>query len=381
MSIKIIDTWDKFFNLSDAWHELDQASNCGPFASFTWLDCWRTYFGGKVMPYVITEWRDGLLVGIVPAGISNRQLSRRFPSIRQICLHMLSDQHSGFADWIIEPDHHDVINGLVQHLRSNKIGWHYLQMEPLKISIIHDRVHQEMRDCLKSPPPTPSVHSVMIDSSRGWDTYFNSRSTSFRRQINRAIKFRKDDWTIESTTNGIPEQLFQEIFTLSTNSWKGKHGGAIGSEQKTRQLYQALGQYSDTNPLNLQSHILRINGIMAGAFISITCKGVAYALKSYFAEDFAHYSPGRLMLRQWVKTQCDTNNINQCDLLRRSHFTDSWKTSSYTMNRLRAYPGFNLSYLWHSTENLVKPLAKCAGINNEKMKPKRNKTLTRNNTS
>lgn len=354
--LRVLTNWDDFESLRGPWVELVRASGAGLFASHDWLSIWSKIYGGNLAPRVFQVWRDGVLVAAAPCCVTNHRL-RRFPFKTGVrCVSMLSNVETPHMRIPVAPGHADALGIILEEIARGEDVCDMCELEPLA----HDEGLEVLRDCA-SDMSFISIwcrrgDSATVDMTGGWEAYLGSKSKISRKRIRRerrALEAVEHNW-VRSTSSG--GGLLDRAFEVSLKSWKASAGTSIASSGSKRALYQGLWDRFGPDG-KMQITLLEIGGVDAGCLISIRFEDIVYGMKIDFVEDFAKYSPGRLMAADFLERSA-AQGVREVDMLRHSPFTAGFCSDGYGLGRLQLFPRRNTAALWYEMLDRLRPLGR-----------------------
>jgi len=352
--IRVLRDWDGFDALREPWNELVEHSGAPPFVSHRWLSTWRDAFASGSAPRVIQVWRDGMLVGAAPLALSARKVGPPPRLLRTLCLSAMSNNETPFWQLLVAPGHGDAVEEILRAIADKRVECGMCELEHLR----QDDALTALRDAASRLRLRPiwceTARSVTVDLSDGWEAYLSRRSSNFRRKLRRERRtLEKADHAWARGDSGEPE-LLERAAAVSRSSWKGKSGTSFASSPDTMRFYRDLWRSFGSAGL-MELTVLAIEGRDAGIFMSIKDGDIAYAMKTDFVEDFAGYSPGRILTADFLERSAKSG-VRQADLLRYSPFTAEFSDGGYTLGRFRAFPQRNAAALWFALEELLRPI-------------------------
>jgi CelD/BcsL family acetyltransferase involved in cellulose biosynthesis len=353
--VRVIRSWAEMESLRAPWDELVRACGAGPFVSHRWLGAWCSAFEAGRAPRVLQVWRDGLLVGAAPLGLIARRM-RHAPFREVRCLTSLANHETPSTQWLAAPGHEDALEMMLEKTADKAIGCGMCELEPLADDALTETMRVASRRSRRPSTWCATTRSVTLDLSCGWEAYLNARSKNFRKKIRRerrALERVPHRW-LRSGGNGA--ELLERSFDVSVRSWKGRAGTAIGSTDEQRSFYRELWR-AFAGEGEMEATVLEIEGRDAGCLIALRWNDTIYGMKIDFVEDFAAYSPGRLMVADFLERSAAAG-LRRLDMLRQSRFTAEFSEDGYDLGRLRLFPSWNLPAIWYSLEERLRPMGR-----------------------
>jgi CelD/BcsL family acetyltransferase involved in cellulose biosynthesis len=143
-----------------------------------------------------------------------------------------------------------------------------------------------------------------------WDTFEKSLSSRTRYDLRRAKKRADSLGTVSfETITPTPETFhtyLEKFFEVEAANWKGKQGSAILNNTQMKKFFTLYCQ--KTAELNtLTFYFLKINEHTAGALITVEYFNRRWVLKIGYNEQFAHCSPGILLIHESLRQSFEQN--------------------------------------------------------------------------
>ncbi|WP_192361883.1 GNAT family N-acetyltransferase [Mesorhizobium mediterraneum] len=253
---------------------------------------------------------------------------------------MLGDEIMGFADWLIQSQQD--ADTLAQAI-AGITGAQWIFLEPVRINSSHGSIGDAFQRLGIPCHCRPRFQCTTMDMSRGWDHYFESRPSGFRKMLRVSERRAAAAGAVVLTEQDGGEAILDRVIGLSARSWKGQAGTGIGANDMNRAYLRALWrEFSPTNDIHL--NVLLLGGKEAGHSVTIDCNGVTHGLFTDFDEAFAAISPGRLMVMSSVR-EAAARGMASFDMLRRTHYLRRFSDDSYETSRLTVFPRRNAAWL------------------------------------
>jgi CelD/BcsL family acetyltransferase involved in cellulose biosynthesis len=296
-----------------------------------------------------------MLVGAAPLGIGEASLSARLRFVKVKRLQLLADEHVGFCGFLIAPGHEDVAELLLNAIADRADLWDVGILEPMAQSTTLDDVLEAASYAGLPDIVETRFQSSVIDLSGGWDRYLAQRPRQFRKSVRSTQeKMKAKNLRImRETDNG--SALLERILALSARSWKGRAGTAVGVHASANNLvrnYWAV--FGPRREMSL--YLLEIDGEDAASVILLRQGSTSYGYVTDFDERYRALSPGRFMVTHAIQ-DCCKDGITRFDMLRRTHFLESFTDDSYAIKRVRLFPSRNYAYVTIRLEAKMRPLA------------------------
>ena len=156
----------------------------------------------------------------------------------------------------------------------------------------------------------------MLESLKDGETYLKdsikaSHMREMRRQWNLLAKVGKVTYEVARQPRDILTRM-EEFLLLEAGGWKGKKRSAMLSDR----LHAAFAREAVSNLAEIDAariHTIDLDGKAIASMIVLMMNGEAYTWKTAFDEDYARYSPGKLLVAQLTEWHLDDANIVRTD--------------------------------------------------------------------
>lgn len=354
--LRVLADWSEFAALREPWEELTTASGAGPFVSHAWLSAWWTAFGGDRRPLVLQAWRDGQLVAAAPLSVSREPLHPSLPWPRYGTLRMMSDHRTGFNGWPVAPGHEDALAPLLSELHGRKREWSAAFLEPIPMDAAFDRLIAEAAARGMPALVLPSIRSGVALLDRGWDAYLKRRHSKDRGRIRSTCRKAESLGIRMLTERDGAEEMLDRILAISALSWKARAGTAIGVRDDTRRFLRTLWETMGRQG-GMCLYLLTLDGIDVAGSVVVREGDTSYGFAKDFREDYAHLSPGRVLVANLLRDQVE-RGARRFDMLRSSPFLDTFSDEHYQLATLRLFPRHALPWGAMRLVETVRPLGR-----------------------
>lgn len=310
------------------------------FAAPPWLTAWFAAFAPATAPFELgthtSPWlrRDRLRV----LGLPLRAL--RSPT----------NDHSPRYDWPCQLLAHDLVAALAASRRA--YAWDVLELELLAPESNAARLLATLPKPWRRMDLRARSETAIIDLEQGADAYFAGLPQKLRANTNRAENglrkagelvardlARGDDWLT----------WLDACLALEGAGWKGEAGGAIAQNDTTRAFYLTVLQHFHAAGV-LRLYGLTLDGELLAFNLLVRDGHTWFGLKTGYAQDWAKYSPGNVLLRHLLKELFADDGAHALDML--DPVTDwkrRWASRIEPRLRLRLYaPGWRGGLAYHA---------------------------------
>lgn len=310
-----------------AWRELQQATRATIYDGPDWYRAWLSTFGADKQPRVLAVAQGGRLIGIVPL-VQSRVWRRPWLSLhhvqpedlpflqapsrrgnliplRQLSVPAGLQCGSIRGHWIARPGtEREVVTAVGRHLAACT-DWDMLVFPGL-LSDLDQLLHDGLRAGGLSVESRPGLTTLYGLHPQPWGTYFKSRSSHFRQRFQSAertlAKLGALRCVIVTAATELPGALAR-MFALAARSRKqvprpGQNWYLPLTPAMVAFYTDLCGRYAGAGGCVFNE--VYVDERLAGTLFSIVDNGKAYALQTYFDDDFATGSPGRLLLREII---------------------------------------------------------------------------------
>ena len=262
-----------------AWEDLARRASAPPWLYPQWVLTWCECFGAG-RPEIVTEWRGGRLVGVLP-------LLRRRGELRSP-----ANGHTPEFGALFEDD--AAGSALAQkliYLRARRIALFYVREDHPSLghwrSTLQSHGYRVLEQTLERSP------YVAID--RPWEDYEAGLPRKMLREMRRRRKLLERSAEVSyEVTETADDVVLEDGFAVEASGWKGKQATAIATSPATVKFYRRIVRWAE------QEGWLRLGALRAGdrmvAFdLSFEAHGSHHLLKTGFDAASARYGVGKLI--------------------------------------------------------------------------------------
>jgi CelD/BcsL family acetyltransferase involved in cellulose biosynthesis len=341
------DPLDPADRLVAEWSELAARTQAIPFLRPEWIGAWWRAFGTGV-PLLLVLHRRRRLCGVAPL--------LRCGSV----LHGACNWHTPEFGLLAETpaDRHRLSAALFER-RPRRVSLGFLSaeedLESLRAAATSAGYAVLVRTLADSP---------WIDLQEGLRSYEAGLGRNGPRNVRRGLRrlraLGRVSLDIEEGAERLPE-LLMDAFRLEALAWKGERGTAIASRPETRLFYREVAAWAAAEGM-LRLALLRLDGRMIAFQLGIEDRGVHYALKGGYDPEFAHGSPGSLVLRATI-VDAFGRRLERYELLAGSEpYKLQWTNRARQLRLLQAFARTMLGRLDRGAYAYGRPLARAAGL-------------------
>jgi CelD/BcsL family acetyltransferase involved in cellulose biosynthesis len=163
---------------------------------------------------------------------------------------------------------------------------------------------------------TDEVERPFLESTLDVDEYFaHAISPRHRREMRRQWRRLSEHGELTYQVARQPDEIryhLEEFLTLEDSGWKGRRRSAMVSDRyRAAFAREAINSLAETDSVRI--HSLALNGEAIASMIVFVSSGEAWTWKTAYNEDYARYSPGKLLVDRLTEWHLDDPNINRTD--------------------------------------------------------------------
>jgi hypothetical protein len=157
---------------------------------------------------------------------------------------------------------------------------------------------------------------AMLESMQDGDTYLrdtikSSHMREMRRQWNLLCKLGETEYKVARQQREVRSRM-EEFLLLEASGWKGRKRTALLSDRyRAAFAREAINNLAEADAARI--HTIDHNGRAIASMIVLMMNGEAYTWKTAYDENFARYSPGKLLVAQLTEWHLDDANIVRTD--------------------------------------------------------------------
>ncbi len=163
---------------------------------------------------------------------------------------------------------------------------------------------------------TDSFQRPMLQSSDDGDTYLRkSLSKSHLKEMRRQYRLLGELGQLTYHVARQPEEIrlrMEEFLALEVNGWKGRKRSALTSDRfRAAFAREAVSNLAEVDAVRI--HTLDLDGKAIASMVVFIMAGEAYTWKTAFNEDYARFSPGKLLAADLTDWHLEDANIVRTD--------------------------------------------------------------------
>lgn len=163
---------------------------------------------------------------------------------------------------------------------------------------------------------TDRVERPMLQSSLDGPAYFaETLSRSHRREMARQWRRLAEQGEVTHKVARRPDSIrlaLESFFALEAGGWKGRRKSAMVSDRyRAAFAREAVANLAETD--NVRIHTLELDRKAIAVMIVFVIAGEAYTWKTAYDEDYAAFSPGKLIFWRMSEQHLEDPNVNRTD--------------------------------------------------------------------
>lgn len=340
--------------IRSAWNALlEQTPGANFFQSIDWLECYWQHFGEGQRLRVLIVREDQRVIGILPLVV--RTEKTRVGRLR-VLTYPLHDWGTFYGP--IGPDPTSTLAAGLRHVRQTSHDWDLLDLRWVDAEGADcGQTERAMEQAGSQPHKQAWASAPIIDLSGGWQQYWRSRDTKFRKNIDRCerrlreagevklVRYRPKsfspvacDGTEPPQAAGLNENLYDECVAISERSWQGSadDGTTLCHPQVRDFLRDAHAAATRRGEVDLL--LLLLDGRPIAFIYCYCCQGRIYGLRKGFDPQFASLHPGHVLQKMMLEDGCRRGD-SVYDLGVGYHDTKRyWQTGTAVSYRFTHFP-------------------------------------------
>lgn len=163
---------------------------------------------------------------------------------------------------------------------------------------------------------TNSYQRPMLQSTEEGDVYLqNAISSSHMREMRRQWRLLEEKGEVSYNVARQPREIRQrleEFLTMEAKGWKGKNRSAlIFDRYHSPFVREAIANLSEIDAVRI--HTIDVNGRAIASLVVLMMGGEAYTWKTAYDENYARFSPGKLLMGRLTEWHLEDANIVRSD--------------------------------------------------------------------
>ncbi|WP_159953285.1 GNAT family N-acetyltransferase [Rhizobium sp. 18065] len=170
---------------------------------------------------------------------------------------------------------------------------------------------RELPLTVTSPYERPMLHSA----EDGQSYLQNSLAKNHLREMRRQFRLLSELGPVSYNVARQPEEIrlrMEEFLALEASGWKGRKRSAMITDRlRAAFAREAITNLAEADQVRI--HTLDLNGSAVASMVVFIMAGEAYTWKTAYDEDYARFSPGKLLMADLTEWHLDDANIERTD--------------------------------------------------------------------
>lgn len=299
------------------WSNLCEEGECNePFFTPEWFTCFVKNFEDEIL--LLTVRRSKKLLAVLPLvkktghlhGVSARKFQAVFnPNTPRFDIIHGSD----------ESERKEIVEALWKEIKKQS-NWDFLEARLVKKdSWFNDLLALAERENygtgIWEMDSAPFIKlPVGVDKEKLIEEFFKGSRKHLRQELNRRLRRLKELGEVEfAITREYSPEMMQRYFELEAKGWKGRARTAVTNDPKVVELHDNFAQEIAAKN-QLYVYELKLDGKTIAMSINIMSEKQTVHWKTSYDEEYARYSPGNLLFREFL-SDCIRNNSQEIDFL------------------------------------------------------------------
>lgn len=354
--VEIIET------IFDEWTELcEEGASNEPFFRPEWFHIFVENFEKEIL--LLTVRRAGKLRAILPL-VKRRGNLHGIPVKSLEAVYNLNTQRFDLIHGADETERNEIVQAVWREIK-NQSKWRVLELRQVKKdSWLNDLLavagSENYRTGIWQMDGAPFVTLPQgEDKEKLIEECFGGLKKHFRRDLKRRLTRLEEQGAVEFVvTRGYQPELMQKYFELEARSWKGRSGTAVACDPKVVKLHDDFARaVAAKNALFIYE--LKFEGKTIAMSINIMYDRKTIFWKTSFDEDYKRYSPGNLLIQEFL-ADAIRHNSSELDMLSpATDYKKVWATGEHEHAAFYIFqPGILGTLLWNWKFSVISRLRK-----------------------
>jgi hypothetical protein len=271
--------------------------------------------------------RDARALAVIPL----QETSRRLLGIPVVALELSNEPRMPFGDSILTDgsDPRAYLPAVWDHLaRATGRRWDYVRLLNVLADSPCARAVERDPGFLKLPARVGGCCSCAVVSEEQQVSRFSGNFIRRLRKNRKRLAAAGD--VVFRSVSTLPEleNAYQDLLRVEASGWKGAEGTrtALQFDARMGSFYRRLlAQFAAGS--RCQIHLLYVDGRPVAAQYTLVAGGTAYILKIGYDQDYAHLSPGVMLLDHLFRNVAPQSSINRIDFTTDMPWMKDWRPS------------------------------------------------------
>jgi CelD/BcsL family acetyltransferase involved in cellulose biosynthesis len=314
-------------HLAKDWHALSGSARI-PMQEYIWVRACAASFSPREHLHVVTVVRDGVVSAIAPLITRGRNpLRLTLPGLDRLFEPM---------DFVFADD--EALAVLADALARYRLPLHLARLPTGSpaVETLRRRCRRNAIVIVRPASPCPRI-PLGARWTHPEDCLTASRRSLLRRMRRRAEKLGIVSYDVVTPTSETLDSVLAEAFRLEAAGWKSRQGTALNTDPELGAFFRVFAASACEQGI-LRLCFLRIGNRAVAMLYAVEYKGALWALKIGYDEEFAHCSPGTLLINEAVRRAAH-QGLGSFEFLGTvEDWTRVWTNNELECVSLRTYP-------------------------------------------
>lgn len=315
--------------ISGEWTELcDEGASVEPFLRPQWFTALVKNFEKRIL--LITARRGGKLRAVLPL-LKEKASLHGVPARKLQAVFNLNTQLFDLIHGADESEKKEIVEAVWKKLKEQS-EWDVLEFRMARKDcwlrdLIESAENENYRTGVWQMGSAPFVNLPQgKDKEKLVEENYKALKKRFRQDLDRRFRRLKETGKVEFVvTRGYSAELMRRYFDLEAGSWKGRGGTAAACDARVVGLHEDFARsLAAENALTFYE--LKLDGKTIAMSINITFNRKMTFWKTAFDEKYARFSPGNLVVREFVADAVRNDSIELDMLGPASEYKKVWAT-------------------------------------------------------
>ncbi|HET7208494.1 MAG TPA: GNAT family N-acetyltransferase [Terriglobales bacterium] len=337
LSVVTYRTWDEVQELREQWNPLlSKSLNDTVFLTWEWVSAWWNSYGANRIPFVLSAWEDGELVGVAPLYAQQMGwLGQDWTGLR-----LIGDgsHDSDYLDCFSQPGREaEVMTFFVRFLELQRSSWDWLELNGPRQ---HSASTSALLTCARERgwgARSESISCATLQLPPTWDEYLKQLEPRFRTKVRSSLSSLQQcvgSAPLECGSKEEIESWLPPFFDLHSRRWSSQGQPGVFRDAAKRSFYGELSR------LALDRGWLAFHRLNWGERPLAFQHGLLYRNRFHLLQEgydpaFSAIRPG-VALRAWLMRRWIEAGVQEYDFLAgAARYKLEWGASQHLTLRLR----------------------------------------------
>ena len=307
LQVREINQLSELTSLRETWSRLLRATpRYSFFQTLEWLEAAWDHYPQQRLRAVVVE-RDGEVIGIVPFCVRTER--RRIGAVR-VLTYPLDDWSTFYGPISAEPA--IVIKAALRHIEATPHNWDFIDLRYVdQATVEYMAIGETFRELGSRFFVRPRMEVRFCSMSEGWESYVESRSRNWRRQMRRDIEVLEKTGPVEllryrpeaggTGRDARTVEIYEICEQIAAKSWQAEaESQSTLSSPRVRNLLLEIHCRAAALGM-LDTNILTVGGLPVAFNYNYVADGRTYGLRAGFDPTAEMEHCGRILLYKMLE--------------------------------------------------------------------------------